>query len=356
MVCAAGCNKNDANGVLCSYLKVADMNHAILFMDEFLSDLPDDLDKEQKLDALAKFLKLQPCIHNADVLLFESYDSNSLSEIIFSFDENGITKVYVLFVSMTDPLTVACYEEFCGYYYAKYSYLSRTLPIINFFLDGLPDNLNEEKKMQTLIKWLKEKTCIINAEVLCQSCIQTEPPISEIAILFDLNKEEYNKDLILDISMTNPLNVIGYRSIDDAHPRGTIIRPVRTEAVIDFFNIGNIIQFFFLLGNFDEEKLLLINNVDEFKNNFNDPFSPSLTLPAIDFDSYTLIISKHVNSRGGFPIIDSYIVVGSEELIFNIRQKDIGGGRLFSDAAYSWGLYPKIKNKSIDINIITYYF
>jgi hypothetical protein len=86
--------------------------------------------------------------------------------------------------------------------------LNQALPVINEYLKKQSNNLNDEQKLQGLVTWLKSHSCIIDASVVCISCIYTLPVQSEIIISFMDN--ETKKELILDISMTNPLKVVNY--------------------------------------------------------------------------------------------------------------------------------------------------
>ena len=90
--------------------------------------------------------------------------------------------------------------------------LSKTLPIVNEFLAGLANNLDDGQKLQTLAAWLKAQPCINDASVLCQSCNETDPPVSEILISFDEDGE--TKEFVLDVSMGKPLKAAGYRKDD----------------------------------------------------------------------------------------------------------------------------------------------
>ena len=94
-------------------------------------------------------------------------------------------------------------EEFCLHLNSED--MDKTIPIINEFLTGLQKSLNDEEKLQVLTKWLKSHPCIIDAVILCESCIYTFPAMSEIMISFIENG--ITKDLILDVAMTNPLQV-----------------------------------------------------------------------------------------------------------------------------------------------------
>ena len=95
-------------------------------------------------------------------------------------------------------------EEFCSYLNTEN--IDKTIPIVNEFLVGLKRNLNEEQKLQTLIAWLKSCPCVIDATILCNSCIGSQPAQSEVSILF--NENGITKDFVFDVGMTNPLQIV----------------------------------------------------------------------------------------------------------------------------------------------------
>ena len=81
--------------------------------------------------------------------------------------------------------------------------INKTIPIINDYLASLKSNLNDKEKLQSLTEWLKSSSCIIDANILCVSCIYTLPAQSEIS--FSFKEGEVTKVVTLDISMSNPL-------------------------------------------------------------------------------------------------------------------------------------------------------
>jgi hypothetical protein len=63
--------------------------------------------------------------------------------------------------------------------------------------------VEDEQNLQTFAKWLKSSSCIIDATVICVSCIKTLPAQSEIS--FSFQERETTKVVTLDISMSKPL-------------------------------------------------------------------------------------------------------------------------------------------------------
>ncbi|MEO9021959.1 MAG: hypothetical protein ABI290_07485 [Ginsengibacter sp.] len=91
--------------------------------------------------------------------------------------------------------------EFCGFVSAEEYNKSSTA--IDKYLTGLDNNLSETKKLGLFRDWLKAKSCVTNAEILCVSCIDTNPPQSEIRVTFLVNGKSIEKTL--DIIMDKPL-------------------------------------------------------------------------------------------------------------------------------------------------------
>jgi hypothetical protein len=97
-------------------------------------------------------------------------------------------------------------EEFCLNFNSEN--MNKTIPVINKFLTGLKNNLNDEQKLQALTEWLKSHPYINDATILCVSCIYTLPAQSEISS--SINEDGKTEDFILDIWMSNPLIALGF--------------------------------------------------------------------------------------------------------------------------------------------------
>ena len=94
-------------------------------------------------------------------------------------------------------------EKLCSY--LNIENINKTIPVINDYLASLKSNLNDEQKLQSLTEWLKSSHCVIDATILCVSCIYTLPAQSEIS--FSFKEGEVTKVVTLDIVMSNPLKV-----------------------------------------------------------------------------------------------------------------------------------------------------
>ena len=98
----------------------------------------------------------------------------------------------------------------------------KTIPLVDKFLSSLSNNLDDAQKLQALTAWLNEQPCIIEASVLCQSCVETNSPMSEIFISFD--DDGMTQEFVLDVSMSNPLKAAGYHAPEPLNGiNGTII-------------------------------------------------------------------------------------------------------------------------------------
>ena len=92
-------------------------------------------------------------------------------------------------------------EKLCSY--LNIENINKTIPIINDYLASLKSNLNDEQKLQSLTEWLKSSPCVIDATILCVSCIYTLPAQSEVN--FSFKEGGVTKIVTLDILMSNPL-------------------------------------------------------------------------------------------------------------------------------------------------------
>jgi hypothetical protein len=131
-----------------------------------------------------------------------------------SFLETARCAVILLIVAgffscVKQSSSVKSEDEFCSY--VNVENIDKTISFINNFLSGLSDNLDDTQKLQALVEYLKSFPCIVDASILCASCIKTLPLQSEIVISF--KEDGAVKELILDISMSNPLRAYHYHEM-----------------------------------------------------------------------------------------------------------------------------------------------
>jgi hypothetical protein len=106
---------------------------------------------------------------------------------------------------------------------------------------------------------------------------------------------------------------------------------------------------FFFDKEDNENKCVVINNVDEFRNIFS---CPPIMLPEIDFTSYTLIVGQHRVPWICEYIVEQEIVQKSEKVTLNLRWSCPDGAYASFGTLSYWGIYPKIPVNTIQVNII----
>jgi hypothetical protein len=78
-----------------------------------------------------------------------------------------------------------------------------------------------------------------------------------------------------------------------------------------------------------------------------------LQYPTIDFDTYTLIIGQYLAYNGGIYLYRQAVVTEPEAIIMNIQLKLFDGGHDDAIQLKSfWGLYSKLPQKPISVNIL----
>ena len=82
-----------------------------------------------------------------------------------------------------------------------------TGPLIDEFLESISGK-GQEEQLEDLRTWLEEKCCIDSAEIVCNSCIETLPPQSEIRLVFFVNGQPVIR--VLDILMGEPMSFRDY--------------------------------------------------------------------------------------------------------------------------------------------------
>jgi hypothetical protein len=107
---------------------------------------------------------------------------------------------------------------------------------------------------------------------------------------------------------------------------------------------------YFFVGD-KENKCLMINSVDELR-----AFVPfSVELPTIDFDQYTLIVGQcWMTTGGGFNVAGQSIKIGSKEMELNLIADypfDAMPDITMFYPLYYWGLYLKLPQKPIVVNV-----
>ena len=104
---------------------------------------------------------------------------------------------------------------------------------------------------------------------------------------------------------------------------------------------------FFVDENLD--KSIIINSEEQFRNVFS---CSAIILPAINFDLYTLIIGQHQMPNIYYYVVKQNITIESNTHILNLTVDRPDGVWPSFSTLYYWGIYPKMQNKSISVNLI----
>jgi hypothetical protein len=118
----------------------------------------------------------------------------------------------VLFITLLVIITffVACKkqkipdQDFCSLIDNKE--YDKTKPIVDLFLKTVPKEITSYQKLEKLANWYKSQSCIAQVEIVCNSCIYTNPPLSELKLVF-VNKLGIQVTKIVDIYMSDYLSV-----------------------------------------------------------------------------------------------------------------------------------------------------
>ena len=135
-----------------------------------------------------------------------------------------------------------------------------------------------------------------------------------------------------------------------------VIEPiVPNDDVIAFFEehlpsySGMISDCFFVDIDKKENRCVMINNDKEFRKNFSCSFD---MLPVIDFKSHTLIIGQYYSTPGTFySVVEQNLIIESNKMKLTLFVSVPEGSYTVLSHLYYWGIYPKIINKSISVNI-----
>ena len=122
----------------CLYLNMEDVHKTIPIVNEFLANQSNSLSDEEKLQALATWLKSCPCIIDAAVFrtVFSSIMQKTITEISISFNENGVKKELALDILMNNPLEAIGFHEL--YHPGQISVVTKTF----FTMDMMFDFIN----------------------------------------------------------------------------------------------------------------------------------------------------------------------------------------------------------------------
>jgi len=134
----AECNKEKSKDTskeeFCLYINSENIDKTIPIINDYLVCLKNNLNDEQKLQAFTDWLKSCTCVFDATILCvscIKTYPKQS--EISISFKENGKTAVFILDISMSNPLRAIRY---CNNYYETNVTLKNTESYSHNFMLG----------------------------------------------------------------------------------------------------------------------------------------------------------------------------------------------------------------------------
>ena len=104
-----------------------------------------------------------------------------------------------------DGISCAEDQEFCTL--IDNQDFEATGQIINDFLTELPKNAHDQN-LEKLQDWLSCASCVAEVSILCNSCIKTLPPMSELSVDFVSNGQ--TTMMIMDIVMDESLRFANY--------------------------------------------------------------------------------------------------------------------------------------------------
>ena len=101
-----------------------------------------------------------------------------------------------------------------------------------------------------------------------------------------------------------------------------------------------------------ENMVYIINSQQELA----DIYVGKKKLPEIDFDKYTLIIGQQIMPYCGFYVAKKELLADDSGLILNLyARNDRESLPCASQNLYFWGLYPKLSQKMVSVNVVKRY-
>jgi len=296
---ASGCGKkhtcvevDETN--FCACLNVDNIGKTIPIMNELLSHPP----YTGNIDNIKIWLKEQPCVDNARIIYQNNIgwinNETGMTELALTFEEDGKTKIFILEFSGNKTNSDETKLKVEGYY--EYLYECNlcldfdiekpggSIPVINKFLSGLQNELNHEKKMKALEKWLNIQPCVFIAKIEHYSAVKTDPPTGEIHIYFMDN--EINRFYVMDVTMTYPMTVTGFHDLFFIHEN--VEEPVLVPS-IEYSLIETSCQLKYTYNDCMAPELIMINCNEEL-GKFITCIDEDNAYPPINFAKYTLLL------------------------------------------------------------------
>ena len=296
---APGCGKKNTfvendDADFCACHNVDDIGKTIPIMNELLSHSPYTRYIENVID----WLREQPCVYDARLIYQNNreYINNEtgMTEVALSFEENGITRIFILEFSGNKTNSDETNLKVEGYY--EYLYECNlcmdfeiekprgSIPAINKFLSGLQNELNNEKKMKALEKWLNIQPCVFRAKIEHYSAVKTDTPTGEIHINFMDNG--INRFYVMDVTWTYPMTVTGFHDIFFIHEN--FEEPVLVPS-IKYSLEETTCQIKYTYNDCRGPELIMIN-CNEALEKYLKCTGEDNVYPPIDFTKYTLLL------------------------------------------------------------------
>ena len=282
----------------CAYFNTEDMNKTIPFINLFLSRLSDNLTTKQKNQALVEWLNSKICINDATVLgHYYVTDLKMVNAITLSLNEND--KIILEISSLTQQLKVIGYSDYleeCAFCPADVANPQRSIPVINKFLAGLSDDLTGEQKMEKLVKWLNQQSCLRSwSYIEHYSAVKTNPPTGEIWVYHLDWVEPFPTSMFMDVQWTQQMIVTGFHDLNYQHE--DIVSPIVLPSTeLWNFDTGNRYpcQEREFEPNSVRHKMVMINSNEELENFICN----AVSFPSIDFTKQTMLVAYGKHGSG----------------------------------------------------------
>lgn len=137
-----------------------------------------------------------------------------------------------------------------------------------------------------------------------------------------------------------------FSACDKSNGEPKEIEPVTANEELSAFIEKYFAGDFSLWPDDNDDKCVMVNSMEEFEN----IFSSSVELPAINFDRYTLIVGRHQMATTGHRVVNQSITVRSQKTELNLIVEIPTACFPMVSPMYYVGLYPKLPRTSVEVN------
>jgi hypothetical protein len=124
--------------------------------------------------------------------------------------------------------------DFCSY--LSLQEIDATIPLVNEYLNSLPNDLSKEQIFENLVVWFNSFPCEVNAQILYGYDFPTNQELM-YGVSFKIQDGEIERELELDFSLVN--NMMTYRHIDGYH----YFKEDKIYVKTQFSDINSVFQF-----------------------------------------------------------------------------------------------------------------